>query len=52
MDEKIREMDKNVVILEEEYSSLSRYFGEDPKTVPSDEFFSKINRIWIDYKNV
>ena len=52
MTEKANKIDLRVKGLEEDYISLCKYYGEDPKTCFSDELFSKINRIWVDYRNV
>jgi hypothetical protein len=52
LDFKLKEIDSSVAHLEKQYQGLCTFYGEDPKSVASDEFFQKINRIWVDYKNV
>jgi diaphanous 1 len=44
-------MEQLIKQIQQNYQKLANFYGEDPKQVQSDEFFSKINRIWLDCQN-
>lgn len=48
----INDAEKRIVEFEKTYIKLAAYFGEDPKKIPSEEFFLKIESIWNAYKKV
>ncbi|CAD8146639.1 unnamed protein product [Paramecium pentaurelia] len=50
LQEKIKKLEEKNVILESRYKALLQYYCEDSK-LQSDEFFTKIDKIWKDYQN-
>lgn len=49
---RITSAEKKIEDIDSAYEKLANYYGDDPKKTPSEEFFSKVDGIWISYRKV
>jgi hypothetical protein len=48
--EEVEQISKDFQKMESEYSNIAKYYGEDPKSVPVEDFFSTIAKFAIGFK--
>lgn len=49
---KVAGVEKKLEEFDKAYEKLATYYCEEPKKMPTDEFFTKIDTIWNAYKKV